>query len=325
MIQETFMARLDRYRLPILVGIFCTLWSSAFIAAKIALIDCPPLLFLTGRFLLAGTVMILGAALYGQKLPARRDLLALVLLGIINNAIMLGFSFSGMGTVSAGLTALITSCNPILTAIVATALLRERLTLRKIAGLILGFCGVAFIVQARLAGGSEDIHGIALVSGALAAIVTGTILFKLLAPRGGLWVGSGIQNLAGGLALVPIAFSCESVHSIAPTWPLFGVLIYLALGVSMIGLLVWFYLLTLVGATAASSYHFLNPPLGIFFGWIFLNERLGIFDLLGIVPVAYGIYLVTRQAGSIVTFSTAAEQGVTEARRGLSPGRRVTR
>jgi drug/metabolite transporter (DMT)-like permease len=314
MVRENFIARLDRYRLPLLVGLFCVLWSSAFIAAKIAIADCPPLLFLTGRFLLAGTVMVLAAALYGQKWPARRDILALAFLGVINNSIMLGLSFSGMGTVSAGLTALITSCNPILTAIVATAVLSERLTLRKVAGLMLGFCGVAFIVHERIAGGAEDVHGILLVMGALAAIVAGTILFKLLAPRGGLWVGSGIQNLAGGLALVPIAFSFESVHSIGPTWPLFGVLIYLALGVSMIGLLVWFYLLTLVGATAASSYHFLNPPLGVFFGWLFLNERLGAFDLLGIVPVAYGIYLVTRPAAAAVTSSTAAGTGVTEVR-----------
>jgi len=50
------------------------------------------------------------------------------------------------------------------------------------------------------------------------------------------------------------------------------------------------------GATAASAYHFLMPPLGIFFGWLLLGEHLSLPDMIGIVPVALGIYLVTRPA-----------------------------
>jgi drug/metabolite transporter (DMT)-like permease len=139
-------------------------------------------------------------------------------------------------------------------------------------------------------------QGILLTFAALATLVTGTILFKLLAPRGGLWIGSGVQNLAGGLAVAPFAFALESTSSITPSWPLLIVLIYVSLAVSMIGLLVWFYLLTVAGATAASSYHFLTPPLGMLFGWLLLGEHVAPSDLLGIVPVAYGIYLVTRPA-----------------------------
>jgi hypothetical protein len=40
----------------------------------------------------------------------------------------------------------------------------------------------------------------------LVSLVGGTILFKILAPKGGLWIGNGLQNLAGGLALIPFAF-----------------------------------------------------------------------------------------------------------------------
>jgi drug/metabolite transporter (DMT)-like permease len=48
------------------------------------------------------------------------------------------------------------------------------------------------------------------------------------------------------------------------------------------------------GATAASAYHFLMPPLGMLFAWMVLGEHVELKDLLGIVPVALGIYLVTR-------------------------------
>jgi drug/metabolite transporter (DMT)-like permease len=300
------MARLAPYKLPLLIGLFCILWSSAFAAAKIALLDCPPLLFLMARFLLAGAVMLLAAAAYGQKLPARRDLMALAVCGTVNNAIYLSLSYIGMKSVSAGLATLIISANPILTALAATAVLHERLTWRKLCGLMLGFCGVAFIVKTRISAGTDSGQGIVLTLAALATLVTGTILFKLLAPRGGLWIGSGIQNLAGGLALVPFAFALESTGSITPGWSLLAVLLYVALAVSIFGLLVWFYLLTVVGATAASSYHFLMPPLGMLFGWLLLGEHAVPSDLLGIVPVAYGIYLVTRPAAGASRSSAAA-------------------
>jgi drug/metabolite transporter (DMT)-like permease len=52
------------------------------------------------------------------------------------------------------------------------------------------------------------------------------------------------------------------------------------------------------GATAASSYHFMMPPLGMLFGWLLLGERIAFTDLIGVVPVAIGIYLVTRPAPS---------------------------
>ena len=64
--------------------------------------------------------------------------------------------------------------------------------------------------------------------------------------------------------------------------------------VSVCGYLLWFHLLTVSGATTASAYHFLMPPLGMVFGWILLGERVAWSDLIGVIPVALGIYLVTR-------------------------------
>jgi drug/metabolite transporter (DMT)-like permease len=282
---------------PLLIAAFCVLWSSAFAVAKVSLADAPPLLLLTARFLLAGTIM-LGAAVLGgfSWRLGRRDLLALVVLGIANNALYLGLNYTGMRSLSAGLTALVTSANPVLTALLATVLLGERMTWRKAVGLVLGVAGVAFIVESRLSGGVETPLGIAFVTGALLSLVGGTILFKRLAPNGGLWMGNAVQNLAGGLALAPLALTVERVGDIVPTWRLIVSLAYLVVMVSVIGYLLWFRILTVSGATAASAYHFLMPPLGMLFGWLLLGEHVAPADLIGIVPVALGIYLVTRPA-----------------------------
>src|SRR5215813_2855363 len=72
--------------------------------------------------------------------------------------------------------------------------------------------------------------------------------------------------------------------------------VYLVLFVSVFCFLLWFQLLTMVGATAASAYHFLMPPLGMLFGWLLLGEHIAWPDLVGILPIALSIYLVTRAA-----------------------------
>jgi drug/metabolite transporter (DMT)-like permease len=91
------------------------------------------------------------------------------------------------------------------------------MTWRKTWGLLLGVGGVAFVVSSRVHAGLSSPGGIALTVGALTALVAGTILFKCLAPNGGLWIGNGVQNFAGGLAVAPFAFAFESAGDIVPS------------------------------------------------------------------------------------------------------------
>ena len=281
--------------LPVYIGLFCLLWSFAFVAGKIGVTDCPPLILLTARFSLAG-ILILGiSALRGDTWSLSwRDVLVLAILGVANNALYLGLGYTGLLTVSAGLGGLIVSANPVFTAVLAALFLGEQLNWRKVAGLLLGVAGVTFIVWHRLSVGTDSLHGILFTLASLASIVAGTILFKLLAPKGSLWIGNGVQNLAGGVALLPFAVTLADVGDIVPSARLLGAFAFLVLGGSILGYLLWFHLLKVCGATAASAYHFLMPPLGMLFAWIVLGEHVEIRDLMGIVPVALGIYLVTR-------------------------------
>ena len=118
------------------------------------------------------------------------------ILGVANNALYLGLGYTGLQTVSAGLGGLVVSANPVFTAVLAAAFLGEALTWRKVMGLLLGIAGVGFIVWHRMSVGTDDWHGILFTLASLASIVAGTILFKVLAPKGSLWVGNGVQNLS---------------------------------------------------------------------------------------------------------------------------------
>ncbi|HZP70015.1 MAG TPA: DMT family transporter [Pseudolabrys sp.] len=281
--------------LPIMVGIFCIVWSAAFAVAKIAIFDCPPLLLLTARFLVAGVLVIGGTALAGGPWTlSRRDIALFAMLGVANQALYLGLGYVGLRDISAGLSTLIASANPIVIAVLAVMLLGERMTWRKALGLLLGFGGVAFIVSHRLSIGIEGLQGILFTIAALLSLVGGTILFKLFAPKDGFWIGNGIQSLSAGVALLPFSLVFESPVDVVPSWRLLASMVYLTFVVSIFAYLLWFHILKVSGATAASSYHFLMPPLGMLFGWLLIGEHVAAWDMLGIIPVVLGIYLVTR-------------------------------
>ena len=208
--------------LPLTIALFCLLWSFAFVAGKIGVTYCPPLILLAARFSLAG-LLILGVSAFQRDAwqLSWRDVAVFAGLGVANNALYLGLGYTGLQSVSAGLGGLIVSANPIFTAALAALFLGERLTGRKVFGLLLGITGVTFIVWHRMSVGTDSLHGILFTLASLASIVAGTILFKLFAPKGTLWIGNGIQNMAAGLVLIPVALTfcgCErhpSEHAVA--------------------------------------------------------------------------------------------------------------
>src|ERR1700753_3033206 len=104
--------------LPLEIGLFCLLWSFAFVAGKIGVTDCPPLILLAARFSLAG-ILILGASAFrseGWRLSGR-EVAIFAILGIANNALYLGLGYTGLKSVSAGLGGLIVSAHPVFTAV----------------------------------------------------------------------------------------------------------------------------------------------------------------------------------------------------------------
>src|SRR5438874_13469491 len=160
--------------LPAYIGLFCVLWSFAFVAGKIGVTDCPPLILLAARFLLAG-ILILAISVFRRDVSplSWRDVAVFAILGVANNALYLGLGYTGLKSVSAGLGGLIVSANPVFTAVLAAVFLGEALTWRKVMGLLLGIAGVGFIVWHRMSVGTDDWHGILFTLASLASIVAG--------------------------------------------------------------------------------------------------------------------------------------------------------
>jgi drug/metabolite transporter (DMT)-like permease len=281
--------------LPWLITLFCLIWSSVFAVARLGLAHCPPLTLLSIRFALAALVALALALALRERLPRGRALLMLALIGIVNHALYLGLSYVGMRHVPAGLTAIIVSANPVLTALLAALVLDERLNGRKLAGLALGVVGVGFILRHRIVAGTDAWLDMLWPLAALVALSGGAILFKRIGLAGGGFGGLAVQLAAAALFLAGPAWGLEGgLAAVEPVAEFWFSLAYQVVLASVIAYAIWFHLLRVSTATAASAWHFLIPPLGVLFGWLIMDEQVMWADFAGIVPVAAGIWLVTR-------------------------------
>ncbi|MDP3187742.1 DMT family transporter [Limnobacter sp.] len=274
---------------------FVLIWTSAFPAAKIGLLDSPPLLFLSIRFLVAGALMLAWAHWRGSlRMLSLRELGVLSALGLLNHALYLGLSWTGMGGLSSGLSTILISANPIVVAVLSAFLLHEPLTRQKVTGLVLGFLGVAYIVRNRIGSGTDTLEGFLLLLAALLTLAFGTVLYKKWPVRTDVVTGTGFQIILSGLLLLPVALWLERPADMNLSASFAGALAWLVIVVSITGYQLWFNLLEQGSASAASAWFFLTPPLGLLAGAWLLDEPLNWPDFLGIAPVVVGIVLVTR-------------------------------
>lgn len=276
--------------------LFCFLWASAFTAGKISLADAPPLLVLGLRFTSAGLLLVVLAAWREGRAglgSGGKAILIAAGLGLLNNAIYLGFSYHAMERISSGLVSVIISTNPVLTGLLAALVLRERLGAKRLLGFALGLAGVWWLLRHRVAMGDDPL-GLAYALAAVFSMVLGTVLFKRYGGGLGLVWTTGVQCLAAGLVLLPLGLVLEGLDRVNPSPTFLASMAYQVVVVSVGAYLIWMLLLRRVSAGAASSYHFLIPPIGLGLGWLLLQEPVAPGDLIGCLPVILGIYLVNQ-------------------------------
>jgi drug/metabolite transporter (DMT)-like permease len=274
---------------------FSFLWASAFIAVKTALASTPPLFLMGFRFAIAGGLLLLFARARGEAIPTNgRFWSRLSVLGLLNHALYLGLSAIALESINGSTGAILASTNPLMVALVAMVVLRERQSTTRLVGLAVAFASVVVVMGARATIG-DPTGGMLLILLANACMVAATVLFKRWAPAGSLALLNGVQLLVSSAALLAVSFAVESpmgrVHWDA-TFLL--PLAYLIVFVSWGAVLIWFYLLRVGDAGRASAFLFLNPVIGLFLGALLLGEPLRGLDFLGAAGVALGIYLVQR-------------------------------
>ena len=271
------------------------LWASAYVPSKIASVESQPMWFLVVRFGTAGAILALAALVLRRRFPrTARAWVAAALLGVLGNAAYLGLTYAALHHLASGMGAIVASTNPLVLALVAPQLLGEKLTLPKCGGLALGFAGVIAVMLARAGTGAAAPPDVLLAFAGVCASVAATILYKRSGVHEDLLALAGVQLLAAGAFLIPVAaLTCGAPH-VHPTPELGWSFAYLVFVLSIGATLIWFRLLTHGEASRVSAYYFLTPGFGLALAALLLHEPVGPRDVLGLAAIAAGIALVQR-------------------------------
>jgi len=276
----------------ILMGMaFVIMWSSAFTSARMIVADAPPLTALALRFLLSGLIGVGLARLMGQSWHlTRSQWRATAVFGLCQNALYLGLNFIAMQNVEASLAAIIASTMPLLVALAGLVVFGERIQPLGFAGLIAGVIGVSLIMGARFQGGVDGL-GITLCTLGVISLTVATLAMRGASAGGNFLMVVGLQMLVGSavLAVPAILFEPFSVN-----WNLrlIAAFSYTTLVPGLAATLVWFMLVDRIGTVKAATFHFLNPFFGVAIAAMFLSEKLGFLDLVGVIIITGGILAV---------------------------------
>lgn len=274
--------------------VFAFMWSSAFTSARIIVMDAPPLMALSLRFLISGLIGVGIARMLGQSwVLTAAQWRAVFVFGLSQNALYLGLNFVAMQWVEASLAAIIASTMPLLVALASWLVLGERLRPMAVAGLVAGFGGVALIMGARMTGG-VDLLGVALCVGGVIALTVATLSVRGASAGGGnILMIVGLQMLVGSALLAGPALALETPE-VNWSWRLVIAFSYTVLVPGLAATWVWFLLVGRIGAIRAATFHFLNPFFGVAVAAVFLSEALGLYDILGVLIIMAGILAVQR-------------------------------
>ncbi|HEX7254780.1 MAG TPA: EamA family transporter [Gaiellaceae bacterium] len=286
-----------RLRVWIALGTIYVVWGSTFLAIAVAVRDLPPFLSMALRHLVAG------ALVFAWVLVRRRDHEPLGwkqwrAAFVFGGALFLlghgGLAWAQQD-VPSGIAALLVGTIPLWFAILARIFLGERLGGRAFAGLVLGFAGLALLVDPSGEEGAAPLGALVIVLSALGWSAGSLYSQRSALPKDTL-LGAAMGMLAGGLLLAVVSgvrgewndatFSTDALLATA----------YMIVAGSLIGFSAYVWLLKTVPGSTVSTYAYVNPVIAVLLGWAFNDEVIGIRTLLAGAAIVVGVALMVSRS-----------------------------
>ena len=284
----------DTLAVAMMIGLTIS-WGLNGVAAKLSNTGYSPVFLAMVRAALGGLLVFLWCRWRGIRLFERDGTLWVGALAGVLFGLEFLLIFIGLDYTSVARSALLVNTMPFWTLLAGHFLLGEKISGRKIGGLVLAFGGLTLIFSDKLSLPGPDAFvgdllslGAGLAWAATMIVIKGTRLVHVAAEKLLLYQLAGAAILSA-LAL-PIGGPLIRDGNAIATWALLFQAVYIV----AITYVLWFWLVQRYPASGLSSFTFLTPVFGVLFGGILLGEPLGatIFLALGLIVV--GLVLVNR-------------------------------
>ena len=278
-----------------LLVVLSAIWGSSFLFIKLGVDELEPTVVALGRLFVGAAILLPIAASRGGLGLLRPHLRTVATLGLLNNALpfwLFGFAET---RISSGLAAVIQAAAPIFTVLLAIRLdPTQRATGTRLAGIAVGFVGVALLVGAQT--GGQVIGAIAVLAASLCYAASALFAGKRARTIPPLHLAAG-QLGCGLLLMAP--FGLLQLPDEAP--PAKAVLAIVALGAlgSALAYVLYFALIARAGASRAILVTYLVPAFALVYGAVFLDEPVTAVALGGLALVLAGVALGTGAVGTV--------------------------
>jgi drug/metabolite transporter (DMT)-like permease len=284
------------------LGTVYVIWGSTYLGIAYAGETIPPLFAASTRFIAAGSIMaFIVLRVRGGTLRMRRpELLSCALIGCLlpgANSIL----FFAERNVPTGLASLIIASVPLWVMVLRLAVGRERLPWQVLAGVGVGFAGVAVLAQPA---GSATSWGIGLCFLSAVMWATGSFLSSHLPMPEDSFAATTLEMLSGGLVMLP--FSLFTLHAFSPSLASILGWVYLVLFGSIVGYTAYVWLLANAPLGLVSTYAYVNPVVAVTLGVIFRGESLTWRLLIGAAIVVLAVAAVVRREPPVTAHAEEA-------------------
>ena len=274
--------------------VFVGIWSTGFVAARLAMPHAPPLTFLCWRY--AFSLLAFGAWIAAAGLPwprGRAQWGHLAVSGVLMHAGYLGGVWAAVKAgIPAGTVALIVGLQPLLTALWVNGRGQQRVAPLQWLGLALGLVGLALVVWPKLGRGEVTGFNLALSGLALLSITAGTLYQKRHVQPTDVRTANFVQLGAALLVSLPLALLEPGGMQWQPE--LVVALAWSVLGLSLGGSSLLFMLIQRGAATRVTSLFYLVPPCTAVLAWFLFDEQMAGLAWGGMALCALGVGLVRR-------------------------------
>jgi len=269
-----------------------TLWGGSYFFGKVALAQLPPFTVAVGRLGLAALVLHVVVRAAGHHMPGSiRAWRAFWVMGLLNNAIPMSLILWGQTTIGSGLAAILNASTPLFTVLLAHFFTRdERMTGRKVGGIVFGLAGVAVMIGPDALGGLHRglLAQLAMVGAAISYACAG-IFGRRFAGTPPLVTAAG-QVTASSLTLLPLSLLADRPWLLhAPGARTWAALAGLALLCTALAYVIYFRILATSGASNLLLVTLLMPVNAVLLGLAFLGEHVEPRHVAGMALIAVGL------------------------------------
>ncbi len=275
--------------------VMALIWGINYSVVKVGLQAMPPLAFNGLRVLLAASVLsLLSFWLRRDRWPVRRDVIHLLLLGLVGNGLYQMCFILGLARTRAGIAALVTAAGPAYIAIISQLLGRDRTTRTGWIAIGLQLLGVACVVRSThaLEGGESALLGAVLIACGSILWALFSVLLRPYTERAHPIHLSAITMASGAsflLLLAAPALRALDLHAVRPVeW---ASVLYAGLGALVVAYLLFYRGVQLLGPTRTAMYSNLQPVIALAVAWIALHEQPSGWQLTGAACIMAGLLL----------------------------------